>query len=195
MSTDAATPASPAGDGPAPEARPTAGPLAGPTAVPVDSSGGRLTARLREARARLEPERPSIPAPRSPEGVVPPPVFGRGSGAPSADLVKAVEKLLTALAALEDDTEAPDARTLVRAVELAAAGIPDEGWSAGLRVGDDALSGAAGLADTHLTAAEALLERLDREDRAGPAVEVDGVVTSLRVAKMVLDLESFTRRR
>jgi len=191
LSTDAATPASPAGDGPAPEARPAAGPVA----VPVDSSGGRLTARLREARARLEPERPSIPAPRSPEGVVPPPVFGRGSGAPSADLVKAVEKLLHDLAALEDDTESPERRTLVRAVELAAAGIPDEGWSAELRVGDDALAGATELAATHLASAEALLERLDREDRAGPAVEVDGVVTSLRVARMVLDLESFTRRR
>lgn len=191
MSADAATPASPADDGPAPEARP----VVGPTAVPVDSSGGRLTARLREARARLEPERPSIPAPRSPEGVVPPPVFGRGAGAPSADLVKAVDKLLSELAALEDDTRAPERRTLVRAVELAAAGIPDEGWSAELRVGDEALTGASELAGTHLTAAEALLERLDREDRGGPAVEVDGVVTSLRVAKMVLDLESFTRRR
>jgi hypothetical protein len=195
LSTDAATPASPADDGPAPEARPAAGPVAGPTAVPVDSSGGRLTARLREARARLEPERPSIPAPRSPEGVVPPPVFGRGAGAPSADLVKAVEKLLTELADLEDDTRAPERRTLVRAVELAAAGIPDEGWSAELRVDDEALTGASELAASHLTAAEALLERLDREDRGGPAVEVDGVVTSLRVAKMVLDLESFTRRR
>ena len=83
----------------------------------------------------------------------------------------------------------------MRAVELAAAGIPDEGWSAELRVDDEALTGASELAATHLTAAEALLERLDREDRGGPAVEVDGVVTSLRVAKMVLDLESFTRRR
>ncbi|HSK61755.1 MAG TPA: hypothetical protein VK935_22155, partial [Actinomycetospora sp.] len=123
MSTDAAMPPT---DAPAPTGE---RPVAGPVAVPRDISGGPLSARLREARARLEPERPSIPAPRSPEGVVPPPVFGRGAGAPATDLVEAVDELLGRLVELEDDPQEPEQRALVRAVELVATGVPDAGWS------------------------------------------------------------------
>jgi hypothetical protein len=188
LSTDAAMPPS---DAPAPTAE---RPVAGPVAVPHDTSGGPLSARLREARARLEPERPSIPAPRSPDGVVPPAVFGRGAGAPAADLVDAVDALLERLVELEDDPQEPEQRALVRAVELVATGVPDAGWSADDRLEGEALLGAADLAGTLHTDAAGLLERLDAEERAAPAVEVDAVVTALRVARMVLDLESFARQ-
>ena len=185
MSTDAAMPTS---DGTVPDARPR------PVAVPDDTSGGRLSARVREARARLEPERPSIPAPRSPEGVVPPPVFGRGPGAPPADLVRAVDDFLARLVELEDDPQEPESRALVRAVELVSVGVPDAGWSADERLEGEVLLGAADLAGSLHDDASALLERLDGEDRAGPAVEVDAALTALRVARMVLDLESFARQ-
>jgi len=187
LSTDAAMPTS---DGSVSAARPAAGPVA----VPDDTSGGALSARLREARARLEPERPSIPAPRSPEGVVPPPVFGRGTGAPAADLVRAVDDLLARLVELEDDPQEPERRALARAVQLVATGVPDAGWSADDRIEGETLVEAAELADTLQGAASGLLERLDADDRAAPAVEVDAVVTALRVARMVLDLESFARQ-
>jgi hypothetical protein len=188
LTTDAAMPPT---DAPASTAERAA---AGPVAVPSDTSGGQLSARLCEARARLEPERPSIPAPRSPEGVVPPAVFGRGAGAPAADLVEAVDELLERLVELEDDPQEPDRRALVRAVELVATGVPDAGWSADDRLEGESLLGAADLAGTLHTEAAELLERLDAEERAAPAVEVDAVVTALRVARMVLDLESFARQ-
>lgn len=188
MSTDAAMPPT---DVPAPAAE---RPVAGPVAVPRDTSGGALSARLREARARLEPERPSIPAPRSPDGVVPPAVFGRAAGGPSDDLVSAVDALLDRLVELEDDPQEPEQRALVRAVELVATGVPDAGWSADDRLEAETLLAASELAGTLHTDAAALLERLDAEERAAPAVEVDAVVTVLRVARMVLDLESFARQ-
>lgn len=182
-------------DDPAPDAEPEVpGTSSGPVAVPDDTSGGALAARLREARARLEPERPSIPAPRSPEGVVPPPVFGRGAGAPAADLVRAVDDLLARLVDLEDDAQDPDSRALVRALELVATGVPDAGWSADERLEGEALRGAAELAGPLHDDAAALLERLDAEERPASAVEVDAVVAALRVARMVLDLESFARQ-
>lgn len=185
MSTDAAMPTS---DQPAPTAAP------GPVAVPADTSGGALSARLREARARLEPERPSIPAPRSPEGVVPPPVFGRAAGAPAADLVRAVDDLLARLVELEDDPQDAERRALVRAVQLVATGVPDAGWSADDRIEGEALPRASELAGPLNDDAAALLERLDAGEHPAAAVEVDAVVTALRVARMVLDLESFARR-
>ncbi|MDD7966889.1 hypothetical protein [Actinomycetospora lemnae] len=156
-----------------------------------EPAGGRLTARLREARARLEPEQAVIPAPRSPEGVVPPPTFGRAGAAP-ADLVAAVDQLVAELAQLEGGTEDdPDRRALLRALDLSASGVPEAGWSTGLAAED--LAGAADMAGTLHDAAEALLGRLDAEERAASAVEVDAVVTALRVARVVLDLEAFAR--
>lgn len=156
-----------------------------------EPAGGRLTARLREARARLEPEQAVIPAPRSPEGVVPPPTFGRTGAAP-ADLVAAVDQLVAELAQLEGGTEDdPDRRALLRALDLSASGVPEAGWSTGLAAED--LAGAADIAGTLHDAAEALLGRLDAEERATSAVEVDAVVTALRVARVVLDLEAFAR--
>ena len=67
-----------------------------------------------------------------------------------------------------------------------------------LRVGErlegEALLGATELARPLHDDAAALLERLDAEERPASAVEVDAVVTALRVARMVLDLESFARQ-
>jgi hypothetical protein len=168
------------------------GPGPGPVA---DDAGGRLTARLREARTRLQPEQTVIPAPRTPEGVVPPAPFSRGDGPPPADLLRALDELAAQLAELEqEDAEpTPERRALLRALDRSAAGVPDGGWSREDRIDADALAAGSGLAVTLHDAAAALLERLDAEERTGPAVEVDAVATALQVARMVLDLEGFAR--
>lgn len=159
-----------------------------------DDAGGRLTARLREARARLEPEQTVIPAPRTPEGVVPPAAFGRGGGRPPADLLRAVDELAGRFAELEDDDgRAPERRALLRALDRSTAGVPDGGWSGEDRVDAEALAGAAELAGSLHAAATSLVERLDAAERTGSAVEVDAVATALQVARVVLDLEAFAR--
>ncbi|MFC5140768.1 hypothetical protein ACFPK1_21205 [Actinomycetospora rhizophila] len=182
----------PAQAGPVRETTRDAGPGPGPVA---DDAGGRLTARLREARARLRPEQIVIPAPRTPEGVVPPAPFSRGDGPPPADLLRAIDELAAQLAALEqeDDAQTPDRRALLRALDRSVAGVPDGGWSREDRIDAEALAGASELAVTLHDAAAALVERLDAEERTGPAVEVDAVATALQVARMVLDLEGFAR--
>ncbi|MDD7930937.1 hypothetical protein [Actinomycetospora straminea] len=162
-----------------------------PSPVPDEPAGGRLTARMREARERLEPEETVIPAPRTPQGVVPPAVFGRAGAAP-AELVGAVDQLVAELAHLEGGSDDdPDRRALLRALDLSASGVPEAGWSTGLAADD--LAGAVEIATTLHEAAELLLGRLDAEERAASAVEVDAVVTALRVARVVLDLEAFAR--
>ena len=159
-----------------------------------DDAGGRLTARLREARARLQPQETVIPAPRTPEGVVPPVPFRRGGGPPPADLLRAVDGLAARLAELEDDEgRAPERRALLRALDRSAAGVPDGGWSNRDRIDAEALADAADLAASLHTAAASLLERLDAEERTGSAVEVDAVATALQVARVVIDLEAFAR--
>jgi hypothetical protein len=163
-----------------------------PDSVPRDAGGGLLAARLREARARLEPERIVVPEPRSPEGVVSPPVLGEPR-TPAADLVRAVDQLLAVISELEQEPEAPDQAVLVRVVELSSTGVPEAGWSIAEGIDAESLAGAAELAGTLQTSAEALLDRLDAEERDAPAVEVGAVVTALQVARMVVDLESFTR--
>lgn len=182
----------PAQAGPVRETTRDTGPGPGPVA---DDAGGRLTARLREARARLRPEQTVIPAPRTPEGVVPPAPFSRGDGPPPADLLRAIDELAAQLAALEqeDDAQTPDGRALLRALDRSVAGVPDGGWSREDRIDAEALAGASDLAVTLHDAAAALVERLDAEERTGPAVEVDAVATALQVARMVLDLEGFAR--
>ncbi|MHC1563402.1 hypothetical protein ACR9E3_30980 [Actinomycetospora sp. C-140] len=179
-------------EAPAAPATPVA-PAAAPGERREPPHGGRLTARMREARSRLEPERTVIPEPRSPEGVVPPAAFAGGSAKPAKDLVSSLEDLHAAVAETEESPEAPERRALVRVLELSAAGVPDAGWSSQERVDAETLAGAAAVAGTLLASAEAVLERLDADGRAASAVEVDAVVTSLRVARMVLDLESFDR--
>ncbi|WP_133827219.1 hypothetical protein [Actinomycetospora succinea] len=167
---------------------------AGPGPVP-DDAGGRLTARLREARARLQPEQTVIPAPRTPEGVVPPAPFRR-AGPPPADLLRAVDELAAQLVEVEDaggQDASPERRALLRALDRSAAGVPDGGWSGEDRVDAEALAGASDLAVTLHDAAASLVERLDAEERTGSAVEVDAVATALQVARMVLDLEGFAR--
>lgn len=175
------------------DTRPDTGPDPRPDTGPDEAAGGRLTARVREARARLQPERPLVPAPRSPEGVVPPPDLGPREGAPAPDLVRSLDDLHTSLAQLEEAPGTRERCALVRAIELSASGVPDAGWSTKERIDNHALTGAAELAGTLHASATALLERLDAEERAAPAVEIGAVVTALQVARMVLDLESFAR--
>lgn len=165
-------------------------PAPGPVA---DDAGGRLTARLREARARLQPEQTTIPAPRTPEGVVPPVPFGQGAGTPPADLLQEVDVLAAQLAELEDEAEDPARLALLRALDRSAAGIPDGGWSRADRIDAESLADAVELADVLHAATASLLERLDAEERTGAAVEVDAVATALQVARVVLDLEAFAR--
>jgi hypothetical protein len=172
---------------PAEAAAPAPPPAAGP-----EPAGGRLTARVRDARVLLAPEPLAIPAPRSPEGVVPPPVLGRAVD-PDAGLVEAVDALRGELARLEGAPTGPEQRALVRVLDLSATGVPDGGWSRGERIDAAALAGAAEVAGTLHASATALLERLDAEERAASAVEIDAVVTALQVARVVLDLESFAR--
>ncbi|MEJ2887799.1 hypothetical protein [Actinomycetospora aeridis] len=167
---------------------------AGPGPV-ADDAGGRLTARLREARARLQPEPTVIPAPRTPEGVVPPAPFGRGGSTPPADLLRAVDELAARLAELEQDRDAPapERHALVCALDRSATGVPDGGWSREDGLDAESLADAGDLTLSLHDAAAALVERLDAEDRPGSAAEVGGVVTALQVARMVLDLEAFAR--
>jgi hypothetical protein len=175
--------------GPAPEPEPAAPEARVPEEEPA---GGRLTARIREAHDRLAPEPLAIPAPRSPEGVVPPPEMRRTVG-PAADLVAALVDLRGRLARLEGAPGSPERRALVRVLELSSTGVPDAGWSLDERIEAAALAAAADEAGALHATAAALLARLDAEDRAASAVEVDAVVTALQVARVVLDLESFAR--
>ncbi|MEJ2865001.1 hypothetical protein [Actinomycetospora flava] len=178
----------------APVTSAAAAPTASSPGPVSDDAGGRLTARLREARARLQPAETVIPAPRTPEGVVPPVPFQRGSGPPPADLLRTVDALAARLAELEDDDgRTPERRALLRALDRSAAGVPDGGWSGEDRVDAEALADAAELAAALHAAAASLLERLDAEERTGSAVEVDAVATALQVARMVIDLEAFAR--
>ncbi|GAA4807649.1 hypothetical protein GCM10023200_51600 [Actinomycetospora chlora] len=182
----------------APETAPEPAPDPAPPAVPdarvpeEEPAGGRLTARVREAHDRLAPEPLAIPAPRSPEGVVPPPEMRRTVG-PAKDLVAALVDLRGRLARLEGAAGSPERRALVRVLELSSTGVPDAGWSLDERIEAAALAAAADEAGALHATAAALLARLDAEDRAASAVEVDAVVTALQVARMVLDLESFAR--
>lgn len=161
----------------------------------ADRPEGPWSGRAREARSRLVPERPVIPAPRSPGGVEVPPVFGKGPGAAPADLVRAVETLTTHLVAVEDAPDDPAHRALLRIAAMLSTGVPDRGWSAGEDLDTDALGAAAELAGSLHEEAAGLLERLDAADRPSPAVVVDALVTSLRVTRMVAELEVFARSR
>ena len=159
--------------------------------APAPRSGepGRLGRRVQEARERLSPARLAIPEPRAAEGVVP--IQSFGTPAPPKDLVTALDALGTRLAGIENGAGEDAPRALARAVALVAVGVPEEGWSSDDGFTGETLVAASALAGSLHDDAAALLERLDAEDRPGSAVEIDAVVTSLRVARMVLDLESF----
>jgi hypothetical protein len=150
-------------------------------------------ARAREARQRLVPERTSIPAPRTPGGVEVPAAFGRAPGAAPAALVRAADALVTKLAAVEDAPDKPAHKALLRIGTLVASGVPERGWSSGEDLDPEALGAAAALAGTLHDEAASLLEKLDEADRPSPAVVVDSLVMSLRVTRMVAELEVFAR--
>lgn len=171
-----------------PSSRSTAGPDSG-------RAPGRLRGRALEARERLTPDRLAIPAPRSPGGVQMPAPFGSaGAGTVPADVQTAIEALISELAAVED-AETPAHRALARIEELTSTGIPEEGWSADDRFAPEVLSEAAVIAAGLHTSAAALLERLDAADLPAAAVSVDALVNTLRVVRMVADLEVFALTR
>jgi len=146
-----------------------------------------------EARARLEPDRPVIPAPRAPGGVTVPPVFASRADAPERGLLADADALVAALAALEDHPDTPAHLALARIGALTASGVPERGWSAGEGLAVEVLLEAAARAGELHEAAASLLTRLDAEDRPAPAVVVDAIATSLRVMRVVADLEVFAR--
>jgi hypothetical protein len=151
------------------------------------------SSRAREARQRLVPERTTIPAPRTPGGVEVPPAFGRGPGAAPAPLVRAADALVTKLAAVEEAPDQPTHKALLRIGTLVATGVPDRGWSAGEDLDAEVLGAAAELAGSLHEEAASLLEKLDAAERPSPAVVIDALVMSLRVTRMVAELEVFAR--
>ncbi len=161
----------------------------------ADQPEGSWSGRAREARRRLVPERTAIPAPRSPGGVEVAPAFGQGPGAAPAALVRSTDALIEKLTAVEDAPDQQAHRALLRIGSLLAAGVPERGWSAGEDLDADALVAAAELAGTLHDEAATLLEALDAADRPSPAVVVDALVMSLRVTRMVAELEVFARTR
>ena len=67
--------------------------------------------------------------------------------------------------------------------------IEDRVARAGMASGNRNIEGYTAMFDRYGVA----YERLDADERPGPAVEVDAVATALQVARMVLDLEGFAR--
>lgn len=160
-------------------------------AAPTHPAG--LQARAEEARSRLSPELPVIPAPRNPGGVDIPVSFPTSTGTPPREVVTALDALGARLGEIEQAPDVPAHHAFARIGELTASGVPDEGWSADEDVTTDALTEAAGIAAEVHEQAAALLELLDEADLAGPAAAIDALSTSLRVIGMVADLEVFAR--
>ena len=154
----------------------------------------RLHERAVEARARLAPERPLIPAPRSAGGVTPPAALDGGADGPSAEVAAATDALVEALAVLDGEPEEPAHRVLVRIDELTATGIPDRGWAATEGFDPEALAAAASKAGELHAAATAPLAQLDEAGLASPAVVVDALATALQIDRMVADLEVLGRQ-
>lgn len=154
-----------------------------------------LADRVREAHARLDPPTVTVPAPRSAEGVVPAPALRTDTDAPPKDLLAAVDGLADELAAVEDDQDDRTHRTLCRIAELVADGVPDAGWSEAEEIDVEVLQATSEAARGLHGKAATLLERLDAEERHGPAAEVGSVATTLQVVGVVADLELFERAR
>lgn len=151
-----------------------------------------LSERAREARSRFEPPNIVIPAPRSADGVV---IEARPlieQDAPAADLLAAADDLVAALEQLEGEQD-PAHRVVLRIAALAAAGIPEAGWSEPEQIEVDALRGASDAAGALLVRTESLLFRLEADSRLASAAEIEFIVTTLRVVGVVADLEVFQR--
>lgn len=167
----------------------TRGPETAPATHPA------LAERVREARARLDPPTVSVPAPRSEEGVVPSAVVRTDAQAPAEDLLTALDALAEELEAVEKDEDDETHRTLCRIAELVGSGVPEAGWSAAEDLDADVLPATSEAARALHGRASELVERLDAEERHGPAAVVDSVATTLRVVGVVADLEVFERAR
>ncbi|MCD2190156.1 hypothetical protein [Actinomycetospora soli] len=162
----------------------------------TEASGAGLSAPVREARARLEPPTVPVPAPRSAEGVVPPPALASSADAPSEELLAEVDDLAAALEAVETAGEdAPTHRVVARIVQLVAQGVPEAGWSAEEGVDVAVLREASDAARGLQERAAKLLARLDTEERPGPAAAIAPLTTTLQVVVVVADLEQFERAR
>jgi hypothetical protein len=161
------------------------------TAVPRAA----LAERVREARARLDPPTVSVPEPRSAEGVVPAPDLRTDPDAPAKDLVAAVDALAEELEAVEADQDDDARRVLCRIAAWVGDGVPEAGWSADEGLDVEVLRSTSEAAKELHGHAAALLERLDSEERHGPAAVVDSVATTLRVVGVVADLEVMERAR
>lgn len=154
-----------------------------------------LAERVREGRARLDPPSVSVPEPRSAEGVVPAPELRSDPHAPAKDLVAAVDELVEELEAVEQDREDEARRSLCRIAAWVGDAVPEAGWSADEGLDTDVLRATSEAARELHQHAAALLERLDAEERHGPAAAVDSVATTLRVVGVVADLEVMERGR
>lgn len=161
------------------------------TAVPHAA----LAERVREARARLDPPTVSVPEPRSADGVVPAPDLRSDPDAPAKDLLEAVDALAEELETVEGDRDDDAHRLLGRLAAWAGDGLPDAGWSAEEGLDVEVLRATSEAAKGLHGRAAALLERLDSEERPGPAAMVDSVATTLRVVGVVADLEVMERAR
>jgi hypothetical protein len=162
-------------------------------AVPTHPAG--LRSKAEEARDRLRPEPPVIPAPRNPGGIDVPVSFDGFGAAPPKDVTAALDALVTRLSEIEQAPDVPAHHALARIGELTSAGVPDEGWSGDERIDTAVLSDAATIAAELHEQAAALLERLDAADLAASAAVIDSLSTSLRVIRMVADLEVFALSR
>ncbi|WP_433800169.1 hypothetical protein [Actinomycetospora sp. CA-084318] len=162
----------------------------------TEAPGAGLSAPVREARARLEPPIVSVPAPRSAEGVVPPPALASTDDTPSDELLTEVDGLTEALEAVESaGADAPTHRVVCRIVELVAEGVPEAGWSADEGIDVAVLREASDAARGLQERAAKLLARLDTEERPGPAAAIAPLTTTLQVVVVVADLEQFARAR
>lgn len=153
-----------------------------------------LAGRIREARARLEPPTVTVPEPRSADGVVPTPNLRSEAEGPAKELLTAVDGFAEELAAVEQDQD-PAHRTLCRIAGLVGDGVPDAGWSATEEIDVEVLQATSKAARGLLETATSLLERLDAENRDGPAADVGSVATTLQVIGVVADLEALERSR
>ncbi len=154
-----------------------------------------LAERVREGRARLEPPSVSVPAPRSADGVMPATDAKVDPHAPAEDLVAAVDGLAEELETVEGDQEDEAHRILCRIAAWVGAAVPEAGWSAEEGLDTDVLRATSEAARGLHERAARLLERLDAEERHGPAAVVDSVATTLRVVGVVADLEVMERAR
>ncbi|GLZ50520.1 hypothetical protein [Actinomycetospora sp. NBRC 106378] len=162
----------------------------------TEASGVGLSAHVREARARLEPPTVSVPAPRSAQGVVAPPVVVTGQDAPSDELLAEVDGLTRALETVEAaGDESPAHQVLCRIAALVADGVPDAGWSTREQLDVDVLRDASDAARGLQERSAKLLARLDAEERPGPAAALAPLTTALQVVVVVADLEQFERAR